>query len=449
MVSLLVTVLWVLVFSISVQSETYYVAKKGKDTNPGTEAKPWKTIGKAAATLVAGDTVLIKAGIYKERVFPKNSGNPDQYITYAAYPGQLVTIDGKSFAIPDDDVAGVFDLIAVSYIKVSGLRVINSSHMGIVAENSTGIIFENNYTFNTGSSGISAWGCKEVVIEGNEVVQACNGKWQECLSVANTDTFEIKNNYIHHVGPGRKEGITAKEGSSNGKIYGNHVHDTLLGIYVEATDKHTFNIEVYNNLAHDNLGDGIALASELGGLLESITVYNNISYHNAWNGIDITACCRAEHPMKTITIVNNTLYNNGKEWGQGIYLENPQIENLIVRNNICCRNFTLQMALGFAPLPSSWTMDHNLIDGPSEMWGEDNVEGDPGFVDSSNGDFRLREGSPAIDAGTSNSAPGFDYAGKPRPQGAGFDIGAYEYFVQVSKMRHTGVSPVTSNLPQH
>ncbi len=49
---------------------TYYVDRShvsASDANPGTEALPWLTIQHAADTLVAGDTVLVKAGSYPER----------------------------------------------------------------------------------------------------------------------------------------------------------------------------------------------------------------------------------------------------------------------------------------------------------------------------------------------------------------------------------------------
>ena len=79
---------WAVPEKISAQGNEYYVAPGGSDSNPGTEAQPWQTIQKAADTLVAGDTVYIKAGTYQERVIVRNSGNAGNYITYAAYPGE-------------------------------------------------------------------------------------------------------------------------------------------------------------------------------------------------------------------------------------------------------------------------------------------------------------------------------------------------------------------------
>jgi len=50
------------------------------------------------------------------------------------------------------------------------------------------------------------------------------------------------------------------------------------------------------------------------------------------------------------------------------------------------------------------------------------------------GDYHLRSGAVAIDAGTTLCAagvslcvPGLDFAGLARPRGTAYDIGAYEY----------------------
>jgi predicted outer membrane repeat protein len=51
---------------------------------------------------------------------------------------------------------------------------------------------------------------------------------------------------------------------------------------------------------------------------------------------------------------------------------------------------------------------------------------DPLFVDATDGNVRLQTGSPCIDTGTAADAPATDIEGTPRPQGRGFDMGAYE-----------------------
>lgn len=65
------------------------------DRNPGTENKPFRTINAAAQQAQPGDTILVHAGIYRERVIPPRSGNPDQPIVYEAAPGETVVLRGS------------------------------------------------------------------------------------------------------------------------------------------------------------------------------------------------------------------------------------------------------------------------------------------------------------------------------------------------------------------
>lgn len=66
-------------------------------------------------------------------------------------------------------------------------------------------------------------------------------------------------------------------------------------------------------------------------------------------------------------------------------------------------------------VPQGYKLENNLFDQ------------DPLFVDPANYDFHLKANSPAVDSGIASASPGIDIEGRTRPQGAGFDLGAYEY----------------------
>ncbi len=74
----------------AVWAATYYVDgdnPKASDASRGTEARPWKTIFRSVGQLQPGDTLLVKAGTYRETVILTTSGTADQPITIQAYPG--------------------------------------------------------------------------------------------------------------------------------------------------------------------------------------------------------------------------------------------------------------------------------------------------------------------------------------------------------------------------
>jgi parallel beta-helix repeat protein len=100
--ALAVFFLWLTALPTTCSATTYFVDANhpsARDTNPGTEALPFKTIEKATSLVNAGDTVFVKAGIYRETVILSRSGTSATVrggsgattitspITIAAYPG--------------------------------------------------------------------------------------------------------------------------------------------------------------------------------------------------------------------------------------------------------------------------------------------------------------------------------------------------------------------------
>ena len=95
---------------LSRQGTLFWVDQStGSDANPGTKSRPWKTIGRAnqRGQLRPGDAVLIRRGTYREEIRPRASGQAGQLITFAAYPGETVTVSGADIVNrPGDGYSG-------------------------------------------------------------------------------------------------------------------------------------------------------------------------------------------------------------------------------------------------------------------------------------------------------------------------------------------------------
>jgi hypothetical protein len=68
----------------------------------------------------------------------------------------------------------------------------------------------------------------------------------------------------------------------------------------------------------------------------------------------------------------------------------------------------------------------NLGFGPLSLFNAAAAPG-TGVLQPPLGDYSISAGSPAVNAASSTGAPDHDFFGRPRPQGAGFDIGAVEF----------------------
>ncbi len=416
-------------------AETFYVATSGNDSNDGSLNAPWKTIQYGVNQMQAGMTLRIMAGTYTERVqLTLSIGGGSEGILIRDHGDGSVIIDGTGITFPTD-LGGLFEITDSDNITLNGLTVRNAiggmNSTGILVDASSNITIQACTTWNTSSSGIGVWDCSDVSIDSCDVGEACNGGEQECITVAVTNDFAVRYCTVHDGAGGvyGGEGIDAKDGSCNGIISGNSVYGLdRLGIYVDSWNKATNTISVYDNLVYNCDGDGFSAAAESAGVLSNVQFYNNLAYNNTGNGITVGGWGEpgVGHPIDGVTIINNTFVGNGEaSWGCGVSVENLEADNIVVRNNILSDNTTCQF--NAEAYGTGFIADHNLIDGDTEYYGDDYVEGDPSFTSPGSNNYHIGSASPAIDEGSEVQAPSTDMDGLPRPSGSGYDIGCYEY----------------------
>lgn len=321
---------------IHAEGNVYYVSNNGSDYNPGTKSSPWRTIEKATHSLLPGDTVYIRGGTYSEHVIIYKSGIPGNFVKYCAYPGESVVIDGSGIDW-GYDWDSLLALSGQSYIWLSGLKVVNSRWFGIGdypdGEGCDNIVIENCSTYNTRSSGIAFGNASYLTIEGNSVARACSSPSQEAISMSNVDHFCIRYNSVTDCA---REGIDAKQGCTNGKIYDNEVRNcgngdyvARPGIYIDAFSKQINNIEVYNNKV-TGCPQGICIAAEMGGILKNVNIHHNDIANCLW-GLSMGDWEYGyTHHMENIFFTYNTVRN--AEDG-GIRLQNKSARNVVVKNN--------------------------------------------------------------------------------------------------------------------
>ncbi len=244
----------------------------------------------------------------------------------------------------------------------------------------------------------------------------------------------IERNTIREAGlnGGEGDGIDIKTGARNVTIRGNvieHLHPMpeITGIICEG---------VFGDVRSDLLiegnrvcgaGTGISFGAQNG-----VTIRNNVVSHCAHGGI--SAWGVPELLNRDVRIYNNTVYRNE---GRGIGIGG--CAGVTVKNNLVFDNDRLRGNAGYQLASNDSAdiaSDYNLFSGPGPEpgWPEGHnsiiVTDIAGLViDLVGGDLHLPPSSPAIDKGADLSATGItcDIDGTPRPQGKGWDIGAYEW----------------------
>jgi parallel beta-helix repeat protein len=168
----------------------YYVAPTGNDWGPGTFNEPWETIGKATGTLVAGDTVLIREGVYNETMHIRNSGNKENNIVFMAYDNETVVIDGGNNS-------SIIIYIPESYIEINNIKFQNVNSWGILIENCNHVKIQNCDIQDNLLSGIRVITSSNIELINNTFKNNAEGEdWGGGIWASAVDAINVTGNNI-------------------------------------------------------------------------------------------------------------------------------------------------------------------------------------------------------------------------------------------------------------
>lgn len=202
------------------------------------------------------------------------------------------------------------------------------------------------------------------------------------------------------------------------------------GVIVNAGTGVIQNCRVFANRGAS--GAGVNLNQ--GGALRNSLVYNNTANTNNLYGIGGSgAGVRAYqgNAVESCTIVSNTVEQKTPAWdgGGGLWDLQTRVVNTIIYFNSCLE----------APATSNWfnsgaLVATNCCTAPAAPAGTGNITSDPQLVNLGNGNCRLQNISPCINAGFYQAwmASAYDLDRKPRVDAKykRVDIGAYEFTVR-------------------
>jgi hypothetical protein len=395
----------------------FFVAPGGSDANAGSFTAPWATVKHAKNSAQAGDIIYLKNGVNETGLDGSSatlaiakSGSSGLPIALVAYPGATATI-GSATGQP----YGVRTTATSSYWVLAGINLRGAFSALTVANSSAWRVIGSDISCPNGS-GTGA-----------------------CVGFSGGQNLALYRNHIHDNGSTTSTSIKLYQAvqfdsGANGIDVGwNEIANTrscrALQFYSDTTP--LFNVKVRNNVIHDSRCDGINFAT-IDPSQGAVLAYNNVIYRAgtgpAPGGIESNYACInvGGSGLAAVQITGNTLYDCGRRANADSGAVSASVAVSLTDNivdAIAGETYT-------APDSSlaNFSGKNNLFfgAGATPSFSTTSVNADPKFVDVTNSNFQLQSGSPAVDAGA-NDGISRDIMQTPRPQGAAYDIGAYEY----------------------
>ena len=421
---------------------TFYISPTGSDSAAGSSSAPWRTIQKAAGTLKAGQTAIVSAGNYGERVQIANSGTQASPITLQVASGaeaKLLGFDltGSNWVLNGFDIStqtngsegyGIHVYGSAAHDTIENNYIHELCHEGIFMESGVSYISVlNNRIWQAEMAGAQVDGMHDL-IQGNEVwgtqqypVDA-GGIYSGCTTSggADADAFRFfgqhnvfRSNYAHdiatvlpanpnpHTDCFQTWGSTAME-----------VDDILIERNVcrwplasTAVDAETAMIEGVDGL----IGTVTFQNNELSDMRQGIVVGSNVGalhvYNNTWDHVLEEGIIFNDMRSTADEFINNIYYDVGA--GGDSYAEVPSGSPVFENNDFYMP--------GGASLGTYPTVEPYISVAPMFV-----NYGDP---TGAGADFHLQAGSPLKGAGTTLTEVVNDYYGTSRV-GSAYSIGA-------------------------
>jgi parallel beta-helix repeat protein len=290
--------------------------------------KPGNDLNAIINNTTGGDTVLVKAGTYKNVSLSNKKYSEKNPLVVRAFDSNAVFISGNTISKGTS-----LEIAGSSYIVFEGLTFINSM-WGIYVKGSDHIIIKNNEVYNTGQEGIHIGRSSRYVdITGNKIHNTgqFNSKWAEGVYVGsgsysgtnfpdNCEYVWIEANHIYETG--NAEGINIKGESFHVTVINNKIHDIHPGTS-EQYNQAGITVEGGANSLENNY----RLSEMRDVWVINNTIWNVSDGYSDWNnGIMFFGT--------GVYILNNTIYNCTNIGIYGNNWKNLDLQNYVYGNNV-------------------------------------------------------------------------------------------------------------------
>jgi nitrous oxidase accessory protein NosD len=402
----------------------YYVAVNGADQDDGSDSQPWRTIGRAAAQVLPGDLVVVRAGTYSESVALTRSGQAGAPVVFRGLPGVVLASPDPTQSLSAFDVRPdvayvtlqgfelgggfaetVFVRPGAHHIELSGLHI-HDNRTGIWIAGAADVLVRRTVIERNFRTGIRIFaGARRVRVldtraEANDDGLACGGD---------------------------SDGFSADESTSGVSFE----RVSAIGNSEDGLDLQSPDATVLQAVVQDNGCSGIKVAA--GAYMENALVERNRT------GINIDGAPDAMTVIQNCTLSENDLGVRLLGAGHALTMRNSIVAGpakalsyaatvqLIEHHNIFHRPLAKDRLI--VRIGSNGETRYSANDINSGKWERESGQGratvarDPGLV---LGGCRLRGDSIGIDSGDDAGAPPLDLVDTARPIGARVDRGAFE-----------------------